>query len=447
MPGRALKAGAPTVIWDADMSTDVDDAGALAVLHALADLGECDIIALMVSSINGATPLAMDAINHYYGRAGIPIGVRPDIGGPFGGGNYPAAVAEDFDHPTYEDPADCPLAVTLYRQLLADADDASITIISTGYLTNLEALLASTADGISALSGADLVAQKVVEWVCMGGAYPSGSEFNFDSSGDDSAEQVVNNWPTAATFIGYEVGTAIEVGDTVVDTLPTSSPIRRAFEAFTGDLPRAAWDQCAIYMAVRASEGVFDTVTTGSNTVDTDGSNAWVSSPDPSGPLEQQYVLTKPSTLDVAREVIDLLTLAPAAATSPAVAPTQPTNLRVTSVTASSVSLAWTVNSYSETAVVVERRDSGTWTVAATLAPGTATWPDPNPLTTDSRHYRVKVANGSGASPAIAVTSYFFAGLPGRVRVNAGGGSGAPVSRTLNRGGTAAPVVASGRGN
>ena len=38
------------IIFDTDMDTDCDDAGALAILHALADRGEAEILATVVSS-------------------------------------------------------------------------------------------------------------------------------------------------------------------------------------------------------------------------------------------------------------------------------------------------------------------------------------------------------------------------------------------------------------
>jgi hypothetical protein len=38
------------IILDTDMSGDCDDAGALALLHALADQGECEILATVVSA-------------------------------------------------------------------------------------------------------------------------------------------------------------------------------------------------------------------------------------------------------------------------------------------------------------------------------------------------------------------------------------------------------------
>ena len=42
---RAADAEPVKVIFDTDMYTDFDDAGALACLHALADAGECEILA------------------------------------------------------------------------------------------------------------------------------------------------------------------------------------------------------------------------------------------------------------------------------------------------------------------------------------------------------------------------------------------------------------------
>src|SRR5208283_4142119 len=77
----AQQADIPRIIFDSDMSSDHDDVGDIAALHGLASLGECKILAIMVSSRNGGTPLCMDAINTYYGKPGIPIGIPPDIGG------------------------------------------------------------------------------------------------------------------------------------------------------------------------------------------------------------------------------------------------------------------------------------------------------------------------------------------------------------------------------
>jgi len=66
----------PRIIFDTDMDSDFDDAGALAVLHALADRGECEILAVMHSTSTPWSVGVIDAINTYYARGDLPIGAR-----------------------------------------------------------------------------------------------------------------------------------------------------------------------------------------------------------------------------------------------------------------------------------------------------------------------------------------------------------------------------------
>lgn len=67
---------APRIIFDTDMDSDFDDAGALALLHALADRCECEILAVMHSTSTPCSVGFIDAINTWYGRPGIPVGDR-----------------------------------------------------------------------------------------------------------------------------------------------------------------------------------------------------------------------------------------------------------------------------------------------------------------------------------------------------------------------------------
>jgi hypothetical protein len=48
LPGGILHAAPVKVIFDTDTETDCDDAGAMAVLHSLADRGECEILATVI---------------------------------------------------------------------------------------------------------------------------------------------------------------------------------------------------------------------------------------------------------------------------------------------------------------------------------------------------------------------------------------------------------------
>lgn len=173
----AKASSTPTkVILDSDASSDWDDVGDIAVLNSLADLGEIEILATMASSTNGGTALFMNAINTWYGRHNVPVGRRPDVSGP---GGYPAQIASEYPHPLYATYMDPPLAVNLYRQVLAAQPDNSVVIVTTGYLNNLQALLQSGPDAYSPLSGPALVAQKVKYLVCTGGDYPKRRRIQF----------------------------------------------------------------------------------------------------------------------------------------------------------------------------------------------------------------------------------------------------------------------------
>ena len=52
---------------------DVDDVGTLSMLHALADNGECELLAVVVSTTPSTGAGAVSVINHWYGRE-VPIG-------------------------------------------------------------------------------------------------------------------------------------------------------------------------------------------------------------------------------------------------------------------------------------------------------------------------------------------------------------------------------------
>src|SRR5438477_2520601 len=160
-------AAAPVpLIFDTDMAGDVDDVGALAVLHALSSLGEAEILAIGISSRNEAVGPVVDAIDTWYGRPEIPIGYQRGIqvGYPRDSGEtitskYAEAVARAFPHRLARS-SDAPEAALLYRKVLAAQPDASVVIVSVGFLTNLRALLDTPADGVSPLAGEELVRRK-----------------------------------------------------------------------------------------------------------------------------------------------------------------------------------------------------------------------------------------------------------------------------------------------
>lgn len=74
-PACAAAAEPLKIIFDTDIDGDNDDVAAAAILHTLADAGQVEILAMGVISRYAHSPACLDAINTYYGRGEIPIGV------------------------------------------------------------------------------------------------------------------------------------------------------------------------------------------------------------------------------------------------------------------------------------------------------------------------------------------------------------------------------------
>lgn len=305
--------GAEKIIFDTDMNGDVDDVGALAVLHALANNGEAEILACMSSNPGPFISECIDVINTYYGRPDIPIGA---LRGSRDNGYYTKALADAFPHDATQ--VSLPEPVHLYRQLLAQQNDSSVTIVSVGYLPNLGQLLRSEADEFSPLNGTNLVSKKVKLWVCMGGVFPSGVEHNLTYLYPDDAKYAVDHWPTRIVFTGWEIGKEIMTGFEAHNLL-VNSPVTLAYQlyycgwAFDGNPYYAwyhghySWDLTAVLIGVRGYEEYWDTVETGYNAVADDGSNEWKESPD----KDHAYVVPKMSHEDIATILDELMNQPP----------------------------------------------------------------------------------------------------------------------------------------
>ena len=158
------------VIFDTDMESDVDDVGALAMLHGFADRGDAEILATISSSLNPWSAPTIDVINTYFGRPDIPIGNVKTLG-VYRNSKYAKTISEKY-------PQDiglgenAPNANLIYRKVLSEQADNRVVIVTVGYLTNLSKLLKTEADKYSPLSGMELAAKKVKHLVCMGGRYP-----------------------------------------------------------------------------------------------------------------------------------------------------------------------------------------------------------------------------------------------------------------------------------
>ncbi|MCP5521012.1 MAG: family 43 glycosylhydrolase [Verrucomicrobiales bacterium] len=324
LPRAAAAADIPRIILDVDLCEDVDDAGALATLHALANRGEAEILGVLVSSRNEWVAPCADAINTWYGWPDLPVGYQrglqfgylnttnPDREVP---SSYAEAVARAFPHDLQRS-SDAPDAAVLARRLLAAQPDQSVTFITVGFLTNLRDLLDSQPDDSSPLDGVALVKQKVKEWVCMGGAFPNGrfpdggGEYNL---GWDTAASVraVNDWPTPVVFSGFAIGAAIKVGARLAET-DAANPVRACYQHYNGLKNREAWDQTAVLYAVRGARDYWELSEPGRCLMHARiprGYNEWI--PTPQGP--HRYLREAMSPEQVGKVIEDLMIAPPRA--------------------------------------------------------------------------------------------------------------------------------------
>lgn len=287
--GSAASAAHPVkIIFDTDMESDVDDVGALAMLHSLADLGEAEILAVMISSLNPWSAPTADVVNTWFGRPDLPVGNKKTLG-VYRNSVYARPLIEAFPHDLPLGEA-VPDAVPLYREILAGQPDNSVVIVTVGYLSNLAELLESEPDQHSPLSGRELVERKVQRYVCMGGRYPAqlypGKWGNFLPD-PGAVRAVAANWPGEIIFTGGgDFANSIPTGGRVMNTLDETDPVHFAYRVF---FQKAGWakgpthhsaDLIAVYVAVRGPEPFFSHQKRGYNHIFEDGTLVWRRSPD-----------------------------------------------------------------------------------------------------------------------------------------------------------------------
>ncbi len=295
--------GPVKLIYDTDMASDVDDVGALALLHALADKGEVEILATMVSAKNPHTPLCLDAINTYYGRPDIPIGILRGEGVE-AKSRYAKQVADKYPH-SVKSSDEVPDAADLYRKILAHAPDKSVVIVTVGFLSNLRDLLNSQPDDFSDLKGEELVQKKVAMYVCMGGNFPEGKEYNIHRD-ELASVRAVHDWPTPIVFSGYEIGRKVMTGARLAET-PEDNPVRTAYLHYNGLKDRESWDHTAVLYAVRGLRDYWDLHKPGFNLIHWDGINEWLDTED----KDHAHLVEKMDPKELAEQIEEFMIAPP----------------------------------------------------------------------------------------------------------------------------------------
>lgn len=260
------------VILDTDIGPDCDDAGAMAVLHALADMNEVEILAVCHCTTYREGASCIDAINRYYGRPDIPVGTLkgPGIGPESYMEKFNTYLAQHYENAFADKPAED--AVVVYRRILSAQPDGSVIFIAIGPLTNLANLLQSGPDEISPLDGLQLVKSKINKLVLMGGNFQGDAHGEWNIVMDiPSAKYVAEQWPTPMVYSPFEVGFPVITGKRLIAESDTENPVRMAYELFCGSEGRNSWDLATVFFAVRGTDTLFKESTHGKIVIDEKG--------------------------------------------------------------------------------------------------------------------------------------------------------------------------------
>ena len=272
------------VIFETDMGNDIDDALALDMLYKFMDQGKVNLLAVCSNKDSKYSAGFIDIMNTWYGYPDIPIGRIVD------GVNPENKRTRDYTKAVYEmeingfpafarsvkDIEKLPDAVRLYRKVLAQQPDHSVTIISVGFFTNIGRLLDSEGDEYSPLSGKRLVTQKVKKLSIMAGSFGERPIAEFNVVRDiANAQKVFSEWPTPILVTPFEIGIQVEYpGESILDDFHWAGnhPVVESYKAFK-KMPydRPTWDLIAVLNALDSRPEFFSRSEKGRISVDEKG--------------------------------------------------------------------------------------------------------------------------------------------------------------------------------
>ena len=276
------------LIFDTDIGNDCDDVLALGMIHSLQSRGECELLAVTITKDHPLAAPFVDAINTFYGRPDIPIGVcssgvTPEQGKFNGLANEREGGDYRYPH-DLESGKDAPAAVEVLRKTLAAAEDNSVVIAQVGFSTNLANLLDSKGDEHSPLGGKELVEKKVRLISIMAGAFtkvPNDKgemyehrEYNVIKD-IPAAKKLAKEWPTPIVWSGFEIGLALPYPHQSILKDYNYVKHHPLPEAYTLYIPpphnRPTWDLTSVLEAVRSDRGYFELSDAGTVSVADDG--------------------------------------------------------------------------------------------------------------------------------------------------------------------------------
>lgn len=269
------------IVFDTDICNDVDDVLALAMVHALQSRGRCELLAVTITTPDELAAPFVDAVNQFYGRPSIPVGMtRTSL--RYEPGRY-LRLAETRDGGKLRYPhalkrsSEAPAAAALLRKVLSAQPDQSIVVVQVGYFSNLAALLISPGDAQSPLDGVELVRRKVRFLSVMAGTFGSDQrDFEFNVMQDRSAaRETARLWPTPIVWSGKEVGLALCYPSVSIERdygYVTHHPVAEAYCLYNPPPHnRPCWDLTSVLYAVEPDRDYFELSEPGDVKIEADG--------------------------------------------------------------------------------------------------------------------------------------------------------------------------------
>jgi hypothetical protein len=143
----------------------------------------------------------------------------------------------------------------------------------------------------------------------MGGKFPDGKFNNGEGEYNVTVDTIasvraMNDWPTPVVFSGFEIGSKIFTGARLKDA--PESPVRTAFQYYTGLKNRESWDETAALYAVRGARDYWTLSEPGLALMHArvhHGYNEWIAN----SRGQHRYLIEKMPPQDVAKVVEDLM--------------------------------------------------------------------------------------------------------------------------------------------
>ncbi len=274
----------PRIIIDSDLSLWWDDVTAIGMANVLQQRGSVHILGIMSDIPNPLAVAAIDAIDTAYGHPHIPLGAVAGSTADTAPHGYTNDLVDKLPH-AVRSSNDVQGAVPLFRHLLANQPNHSVTIVAIGAYTNLAGLLRSTTGQGSPLDGRALLQAKVKRLVIEDGLFPGGAPAVTNQKLDPaSASYVVNgtDWPTPIAWVDGYVGIQTKVGGGLCTSVRPDNPMRIVYqwEFHCGPPGDGDWDGPTLLYAVGGTQGTFSELGQGGAAyINAQGGLSWKADP------------------------------------------------------------------------------------------------------------------------------------------------------------------------